>query len=70
MKMNWIGKRFFLGLGISFLAALLSTALYKIILLFPLNYMWTNVISIAYIYAICLSIGVTLIQYQKRLGLQ
>lgn len=50
MKMNWIGRKFLLGLGISFLVAGLSTALYEIILLLPLNYIWANVLNLAYIY--------------------
>ena len=70
MKMKWIGRKFLLGLGISFLVAGLSTALYEIILLLPLNYIWANVLNLAYIYITCFSIGITLIQYQKRLGLQ
>ena len=47
MKMNWIGRKFLLGLGISFLVAGLSTALYEIILLLPLNYIWANVLNLA-----------------------
>ena len=70
MKMNWIGRKFLLGLGISLLVAGLSTALYEIILLLPLNYIWANVLNLAYIYITCFSIGITLIQYHKRLGLQ
>ena len=70
IKMNWIGKKFILGLGLSFLAALFSTVLYKIILLLPLNDIWVNIMNLAYIYLLCFSIGIALIQYQKRLGLQ
>lgn len=49
IKMNWIGKRFILGLSLSFLAALFSTAFYKIVLLLPLNDVWVNIMGFSYI---------------------
>ncbi len=68
MKANWIGKKFILGLGISFLAAFSPTVLYRILLLLPLNTIWQNILNFAYVYMLCLSTGNSLICYQRRLG--
>lgn len=64
---GWKGKKFIIGILLLFIAVIISSIIYKLILLLIITEIWSKVINIMYIYVTCCLIGAVLVKYQSNL---